>query len=135
MEVTVPEPVPDFWPANIGETTLITPASILKEEASYLGPKTKQLVKAEVRSSTSGDNFVQQFVIVAPGLNNYVFILFHVIHPITLYPATLVWQNGGHVIPNQAALTAKLKEILESGQTRQVIEALLAQVSGASVSQ
>ena len=131
----MPDPVPDFWPANIGETTLITPVSILKEEASYLGPKTKQLVKAEVRSSTSGDNFVQQFVIVAPGLNNYAFILFFVVHPITLYPAYLVWQNTNYNIPNQDGLTAKMKEILESGQTRQVIEALLAQVSGASVSQ
>ncbi len=131
----MPDPVPDFWPANIGETTLITPASILKEEASYLGPKTEQLVKAEVRSATSGDNFVQRFVIVAPGLNDYAFILFYVVHPITLYPATLVWQNINHTVPNQAGLTAKLKEILESSQTRQVIEALLAQVSGASVSQ
>ncbi len=122
----MPDPVPDFWPASIGETTLITPASILKEEASYLGPKTKQLVKAEVRSSTSGDNFVQQFMIVAPGLNNYSFLLFYVLHPITLYPATLQWQNTNYVIPNQAGLTAKLKEILESGQTRQVVEALLA---------
>ena len=131
----MPDPVPDFWPANIGETTLITPVSILKEEASYLGPKTKQLVKAEVRSSTSGDNFVQQFVIVAPGLNNYAFILFYVVHPITLYPATLMWQNTNNSIPNQAALTAKLKEILESGQTRQVVEALLAQVSGGGAGQ
>jgi hypothetical protein len=133
--VTVPDPVQDFWPPNIGETTLVTPASILKEEASYLGPKTKQLVKAEVRSSTSGDNFIHHFTIVAPGLNNYSYLLFYVQHPITLYPATLVWQGVGHVITNQAQLTAKLKDILESAQTRQVVEALLAQVSGANVGQ
>lgn len=129
----MPDPVPDFWPANIGETTLITPASLLKEEASYLGPKTKQLVKAEVRSSATGDNFLHHFAIVAPGLNNYTFLLFWVSHTITLYPLTLGWQGANFGLPNQAALIAKMKEILESGQTRQVIEALLAQVSGANV--
>jgi hypothetical protein len=90
------------------------------------------LLKAEIRSATACDNLVQHFAIVAPGLNNYSFLLFYVLHPITLYPATLVWQSANYTIPNQAGLTAKLKEILESGQTRQVIEALLAQVSGAS---
>src|SRR5258706_8041645 len=98
----MPDLIPDFWPQNIGETTLITPASLLKEEASYLGPKTKQLVKAEVRSSTaSHGRFVHNFTLVVPALNNYQYQLFQVLHPITLYPVQLAWQGVIYNVANQ----------------------------------
>src|ERR1035438_5382861 len=38
----------DFWPANIADSNLTTPATILKEQAALLGEKTRQLVKGEV---------------------------------------------------------------------------------------
>jgi len=71
----VAEPVADFWPNDIGKTSIVTPVAILKQEASYLGPKTNQLVKAEVRTTAQGDgSFIHTFNIVAPGLNNYPII-------------------------------------------------------------
>lgn len=124
------ENIPDFWPEDIGATTVVTPLSLMKEAASYLGPKTKQLVKAEVRTNATGDSFQQSFLLVAPGLNNYQYLLFYLQHPITLYPATLVWQSGPALIMSQEQLVEKLKEIIGSEQTKKIVQALLAQVSG-----
>ena len=38
----------DLWPANIADSNLTTPVTILKEQAALLGEKTRQLVKGEV---------------------------------------------------------------------------------------
>jgi hypothetical protein len=127
----VTETIPDFWPANIGETNLITPLTLLKEEASYLGPKTKQLVKADVSTNTLADGqFHHNFVLVVPGLDNYRFGLFQVMHPITLYPLLVSWINSNVSIGTQELFVQKLKEIIGADSTKRIIEALLAQVSG-----
>ena len=127
----MPDQIQDFWPENIGQTNIVTPVSLLKQEASYLGPKTKQLVKAEVSTSNSGNNFVHSFNLVVPGLSNYKYQLFQVQHPITLYPATIIWYQG-YSVPDQGAFIAKLQEILASADTKRIVEALLAQVTGPS---
>jgi hypothetical protein len=127
----MPEPIPDFWPNDIGQTDMVTPLSILKEEASYLGPKTNQLVKAEVLTTPQPDGrFVHSFIITVPGLSNYRYQLFNLIHPITLYPAQLVWRGVGTNIATQDDLTAKLREMIGAPETKQIVAALLAQVSG-----
>ncbi len=51
-------------------------------------------------------------------------------HPITLYPATLVWRQKGVMISNEAELLAKLQEILKDDETKRIVTALLAQVGG-----
>jgi len=38
----------DLWPKDIGNTNLRAPVSILREQASLLGEKTQNLVKADV---------------------------------------------------------------------------------------
>ena len=125
------ETIADFWPENIGKTNLVTPVTLLKEEASYLGPKTKQLVTAEVTTSTQPDGrFLHNFMLVVPGLSNYKYSLFQVAHPITLYPAQVYWQNVGIGVATQENLVQKLQEIIASDSTKKIVEALLAQVSG-----
>ena len=121
--------VPDFWPNDLGNANLLTPVTILRQEASYLGPKTNQLLKGEVSTGSSGDSFTHSFNIVAPGLNNYRYQLFQIQHSITLYPLLLIWSSANIQIASQESLITRLKEILSSPQTRQIIEALLAQVS------
>ena len=62
----MPESMPDFWPNDIGQSNIRTPGSILKEVASYLGPKTKQVVKADVITSANPDGrLFQMFVLGA----------------------------------------------------------------------
>ena len=125
------EPIADFWPKDIGQTSIVTPLVLLKQEASDLGPKTNQLVKAEVRTTAQGDgNFHHDFLIVAPGLSNYQFQLFYVLHPITLYPLSLVWRQRGWSISSEEELVAKLKEIINDSDTKKIVTALLAQVGG-----
>ena len=42
----------DLWPENIAESNMVTPVSILREQAALLGDKTKQLVTGEVQTTT-----------------------------------------------------------------------------------
>lgn len=128
----MPDVIPDFWPANIGETQISTPLSLMKAEASYLGPKTRQLVKAEIVTASVPDGrLVQSFVLVVPGLNNYKYQLFNVVHTITpLYPVYVNVEGASSTAQDQSALIAKIKEIVGSGRTKAIVEALLAQVSG-----
>jgi hypothetical protein len=48
------------------DSNLVTPITILKEQAALLGEKTRQLVKGEVVTQTTGDVFVHYFYIAAP---------------------------------------------------------------------
>ena len=56
----------DLWPANIADSNLVTPITILKEQAALLGEKTRQLVKGEVVTQATGNLFVHYFYIAAP---------------------------------------------------------------------
>lgn len=124
-------PVPDFWPDDFGEASIRTPVSILKEEASFLGPKTRQLIKAEImQSSTTDGRFIANFTLTVPGLNNYRYQLFQVMFPITLYPLQVIWQNRGMTMANQDQFIAQLREIITSPDTIKLVQALLAQVTG-----
>jgi hypothetical protein len=127
----VAEPIGDFWPANIGETNIVTPLTLLKQEASYLGPKTKQLVSADVTTNSLGDGRLNHvFTLIVPGLNNYKYGLFQVTHAITLYPVQVSWINQSATLATQEQLIDKLREIISSDSTKKIVEALLAQVSG-----
>jgi len=119
----------DLRPDNIAESNLVTPVSILKEQAALLGDKTKQLVVAVVDTDTSGDNFFHRFYIVAPTLN-YRYDLFYVEHGIAFYPLMLKWQ--GEPLPrklsDEASFKAFLKQVLSSQHTMNVVHSILAQV-------
>ena len=67
---------------------MVTPVSILREQAALLGDKTKQLVTGEVQMSTTGNLFVHSFYVAAPTLN-YRYELFRVQHPAAFYPLVL----------------------------------------------
>jgi len=75
----------DLWPENIADSNLVTPVSILKQQAALLGEKTRQLVKGEVVTQTTGNLFVHYFYIAAPTLS-YKFELFTLSHGVNFYP-------------------------------------------------
>lgn len=123
--------MPDnLWPANIADSNLVTPVSILKEQAALLGEQTRQLVIGEVTTDTTGNLFVHHFYIVAPTLS-YKFELFTVTHGISFYPLTL--RHGGNNISMTkndgfASFKENLKTIFSSESTVNVVHSILAQV-------
>ena len=78
----------DLWPANIADSKLTTPVTILKEQGELLGEKTKQLVKGEVSTHVLGPMFIHSFNIVAPTIK-YRYELFTASHAISFYPLTV----------------------------------------------
>ncbi len=119
----------DLWPEDIKVADMVTPLSILKEQASLLGQKTQNLVEAEVQTKPLGAEFSHSFFLVAPPLDNYRYKLFEVHHPIDLYPIKIVDENGGvrHEANSQDQFIGQLKEVLTSEKTKSVIKALIAQ--------
>lgn len=115
----------DLWPANISsETTLRTPVTILREQASLLGSKTQNIVLADVNSS----GMEHHFYLVAPALKNYKYLLFTVVHDIGLYPLRFNQSPLGQVnAKSEDEFLKKLTEIFAHPTTKQVIEALIAQ--------
>ncbi len=119
----------DLWPDDIKVDEMVTPLSILKEQASLLGQKTQNLVEAEVQTKPLGADFSHSFFLVAPPLDNYRYKLFEIHHPIDMYPVKIVDENGGirYEPRSQDEFIAKLREVLTSEKTKSVIRALIAQ--------
>src|SRR5260370_25122597 len=84
----------DFWPADIAQTTLVTPVFIMREQATLLGEKTKQLISAAVVGIPSASNslFIWSFQLSSAALGTYKYEVFRVVHPLTLYPVTFNWE-------------------------------------------
>jgi hypothetical protein len=80
----------DLWPTDIGTVTTKSPLTILKEQASLLGAKTKNIVKARVQRTkpaiTPVKPFNYEFTLNAPALDNYSYRLFGVAYDVDLYP-------------------------------------------------
>lgn len=117
----------DFWPANIAESSLVTPVSILREQAALLGEKTRQLLKGEVQTSTNGNLLVHSFAVVAPTLG-YRYELFSVQHTATFYPLVVRFVGNPTQVMSEDEFKNKLKEILAAPQTVNVVHSILAQV-------
>lgn len=80
----------DLWPDKIAVEKMITPVTILRQQASLLGKKTKNIVQGEVRSSK--DNFTSfnyAFYIVATALDNYRYKLLEISYDLSLYPVDI----------------------------------------------
>jgi hypothetical protein len=136
----------DLWAEDISVSTLRPPVVILREQASLLGQKTKNIVTAEVRSSTDKKNITHSFFIVAPALDNYRYGLFSIVHNnIELYPVYLDsdWdmmcelygenfanQGENIKIDSEDEFIDILGKILKSKKTKRVVHSLLTQSSG-----
>lgn len=79
----------DLWPDEIKVEKMIAPVTILRQQASLLGKKTKNIVQGKVedaKGELSINPFNYVFHIVAPALNNYQYRLFKVSYGVSLYP-------------------------------------------------
>jgi hypothetical protein len=124
--------VRDFWPADIGVVNFLTPASILREQASLLGQKTKHLIEAEVVTSPHTDgSIMHQFYLVVPAMDNYRYRLLSVNHGVELYPLDIYFGSGPGPYAkavSEEEFISQLKNVLSSEKTKKVIQSLLGQI-------
>lgn len=140
--------VESLWPENIGEVQIKSPVNILREQAALLGEHTRNIVEARVGDNQNFQNssqellepFNYEFFIVAKLVNNYHYGLFYISHGFDLYPVTFhvsddIYEelgfrgkNDGIAVDGEEYFKEILGKILRSRKTRQVIQAILAQV-------
>lgn len=119
----------DFWPA-IKPPRLRLPVVILRQQASSLGRKTKNLVTARVVSDQEGKNFVHALEVVAPALGGYTYSVLTVQHPVPIYPIRVLDHLRDDQIKeanSEAEFEDILRGILSSDEMRQLLEVLIAQ--------
>ena len=83
--------MPDLWPQDIATTELTPPVTLLKEQGTLLGEKTKNLVVGKVVrlddwSYAQPGHFAYAFYLVAPALGNYRYKLLTLSYPPEFYP-------------------------------------------------
>jgi len=137
----------DLWPKDIETRRTLAPATILRQQSSLLAQKTSNLVHGEVVDKTSSrENFVYMFYLVAPALNNYSYLLLTLYHDIALYPVRIVsedtilseltdafevrideYEDSYVIVRNQDEYENTLRGIFGSEKCIQVITSLLSQ--------
>lgn len=113
-------------------SNILTPKAILVEQAEILTEATEGLLVGHVKQINAPDDyFGYLFQIVVPSLNNYVFVVARVFHPVSLYPLDLLNVPIAHqsYCKNEGEFEANLEIILNSDYTRNVVSGLLAQVN------
>lgn len=136
----------DLWPDDIQAVRVKAPATILREQATLLGQRTKNIVTAEVVRCVSIDAFRFAFYIVGPAVDNYRWRLFTMSHSVSYYPLTLelapgILQELYDAAPHGAIRTIssrnefliELRKVFSADKTLRVIRAILA-LSGAEPS-
>ena len=147
----------DLWPTDLDAVaTAKSPITILKAQASILGSKTKNIVKAYVRrfppdhpalsrqwraaksKRQEAEPFNYGFYLQAPALDNYTYHLFTLSFGVEAYPAHFlvdddiakemsVDQTEGIVVNDEKQFERVLSEVLASQKTRKVISAIWTQ--------
>jgi hypothetical protein len=97
------------------------------DPAALLGEKTKQLLKAEVTTQTTGTLLVHSFYLVAPTLG-YRYELFRASHHASFYPLNVDYISTTTRIMSEAELKQKLKEIFSAQHTVNTVQSILATV-------
>jgi hypothetical protein len=120
----------DFWPDDLGLGELRTPVALLREQATALGEKTKNVVTAEVDSDNTGKFFIHKLYLVAPALH-YRYQLLTIQHPILFYPMDVTTPTSPWAtVKSEAEFAEWLKTVLASEGTKKVIRSLIAQSQG-----
>jgi hypothetical protein len=118
----------DLW-GEIAPSLVRTPATILREQASLLGSKTKNTIEGKVESRVSGSSLYHSFNLIVPALDNYTYELFQISHDVNLYPVHVERRSSYDELKNEEAFVRWLGQKLSSAETRSIIGNLLAQAS------
>lgn len=122
----------DLWPDDIGHSDIVAPVTIMRQQASFLGRKTQNIIEGDVvtKFNQDNENFVHYFFLVAPALQDYRYKLFTIRHEISFYPLFLHSErtdNKEVTVPNQDVFLKVLMKEFNSEKTRSVIESMVAQ--------
>jgi hypothetical protein len=140
----------DFWPREIATKQVVTPVTVMREQAALLGPKTNYLVEARVRTlaGSDGKGLLHNFELVVPTLDRYVYRLFTLYHEVVnLYPITCVegqfskaerpkglpeeFGPPSRLLKSQTELENYLRLVLHSKETKDILANLMAQARAA----
>jgi len=116
----------DLW-GEIVPSEVRTPVSILREQASLLGAKTKYMIEGQVETRVVESNFYHAFKLVVPALDNYAYELFEIRHSVSLYPVRIVATLSD--LKSEEAFVDWLAKKLSSAETKSLIGNLLAQAN------
>jgi len=128
----------NLWPEDIAVNEVVAPVAILKDQASLLGERTKNLVEGRVTQREHHfhePDFVYDFYLVAPALNNYRYRLFSISHDVQFYPLAI--EEGGvsdlngrdsqFQVSNEEEFLEALATMFSSERTKGIISSLIAQ--------
>jgi hypothetical protein len=141
----------DLWPDELTVVDQRTPLAILREQASLLGEKTKNIVIGVLEDQgilgplkLKNHPFKHGFVLGCPALNGYRFRLFSIGYDFSMYPVYFdldsdiaeeimrethveLGEDGTLQASNEEEFIKTLKRIFSSRKAVQVIRALLSQ--------
>ena len=121
--------IENLWPSDLIKPEIVLPKELLLKQADFLGQLTKNVVLAEVRTTSGfshGSNepsMVHEFVIKAPSMGSYQFTLLRVMHNFNIYPVG-IYNNLTeeiHYAHSEEELTRALTLIFGLPQTRNAI--------------
>jgi hypothetical protein len=144
------EGMEDLWPDDLGTLEEPPPVTFLREQATLLGRKMQNVVEAEIDSDveygidvqrsvvmskfiaeerlTTSDYAVHRFLLIAPALSGYRYLLFRVYHRVAQFYPLAIDHDGQLLKANsQKELADCMRRIFAAESTRKVIGALRAQ--------
>jgi len=116
----------DLW-GEIAPSAVRTPASVLREQASLLGTKTRHAIEGQVETQIAGNTFYHYFNLVVPALENYSYELFKISHEVSLYPVHVGYPDPD--ANDEESFLRWLGQKLSSPETKRIIGNLLAQAN------
>ena len=122
----------DLWPDLTGEPEVKSPLLILREQAAKLGAKTSNIIEAEVTANPSNNGGLYvRFMLKAPALNGYEYVLLSINQPVDLYPVNLTDDFFGDTAKNEQEFKQFLENLFKSERTVKIIRSLIAQSKNA----
>ncbi len=119
--------IENLWPDFTTDEIVRNPKIILREQASFLGKSTKNILTGNIRTESWRNQFSHSFQIVAPNLNNYTYTLFTIVEEDIFGFPCKFQSESSFSIKNEEELLARLKEIFSSDDTKKIINSLMSQ--------
>jgi hypothetical protein len=119
----------NLWPTDFGEVAVMTPVSMLREQALALGQRTANLVIGHVNAGVgAAGRFRHVLSFYCPPLG-YRAPLLSIEHGVDLYPVDLIIEGEERKLSavNPDDFAAKLKDVFSREKTKKTIASLIAQ--------
>jgi hypothetical protein len=126
----------NLWP-DFTKAVTRSPKTVLKEQANFLGEKTKNVVVAKVESTSSlsiesKQYFTHSFNLFVPSLK-YKYELFSITHNVASYPCSIFYRGDSPkildviqpLVNDEQELMEVLKIIFSDQETTNIISSLL----------